>query len=98
VKLDIKRSPEECCSNYFDTAKEIAKITFPVGSDEWHDAAIRKIKRFGHHEKLSVYVRVMRWFSRAQENQALFVPAIETLAIKIRTHEDFSSREDWNIL
>lgn len=94
--ITISRDDLPKCATYFDTANEIAKIEFPVGSPEWRDAAIRRIKLYGHHEKLSTYNRCVRWLHgfRQDEEPSLETVkfALETMQIKVQTHEDFSSR------
>jgi len=92
IEFTITREDDHHCATYHATARELAKIPYPIESPEWLDVATRKIKKFGHHEKLSVYERVKRWFNRTKEHPQLFDAAMETVEIKIRTHQDFSSR------
>lgn len=94
MKIEIKRLPDTCCDTYFSTANEIAKIPHPVGSVEWNKSATAKIKRFGHHEKLSVYQRIHLYFGRDFTGKTMEY----FLRIKVETHKDFSTRCDEDIV
>lgn len=96
VSITIKREDLPKCYTYFDTAEEIAKIEFPVGSKEWKDAAARRIKLHGHHMKLDIYERCFRWLHGYGQDREPDLEtmkfALETIQVKIQTHEDYSTR------
>jgi hypothetical protein len=91
MEIKIERESSESCSTYFDTAKEIAKIPHPVGSPEWLAHASARVKRFGHHEKLSVYSRYKFHLKDG--------PQLEDFTkIKIETHSTYVNYKDEEIM
>lgn len=92
MKIKIEREPRQECSTYFDTASEIAAIPHPIGSPEWLAYASAKIKRFGHHEKLSVY---SRYKHHCKDGEKLLK---EFTLIKVQTHLDMLNCKDEEII
>lgn len=102
METNFEREDYSKCSTYRDTAKAISEIKDPVGSTPWFDQATRMIKRYGHHEKLSVYSRVRMWIYGFRPQDSLNVEtvkwAVEAIENKIATHQDYSTREDRDLM
>lgn len=87
VEITFKPEPTDSCSTYYQTAQYISTFEEKVGSTEWIQKVAAAIKKFGHHEKLSVYERVQ---------MDLKYPDVtllkEFVDIKVETHKEFSER------
>lgn len=102
MEVDFEREDYSNCVTYRDAAMAISKIKDPVGSQLWLDQAARMIKRYGHHEKLSVYSRVRMWIYGFRPQDSLNLEtvkwAVDAIENKIATHQDFSTRKDKEIM
>jgi hypothetical protein len=101
-EVKLKRSEMDDCFTYRDTAFAISKIEYSIGSPEWLDLASRKIKRHGHHMKLSVYSRVLSWIYGFKKDEPLSLDdakfAVVNLKSKVETHLDYCQRSDEEIM